>query len=118
MATLRERLNTLIEKTGLQQKEIANLLNIKVSTFNGYVNGIREPNIETLIRIARFFNVTVDYIVGNDDTNNTNENVYKRHLEHLDEGLNDFVSDPDNRVYLEIARDIMLKTGKSSIGGK
>ena len=118
MATLSERLNTLIEESGQQQKEIANLLNINVSTFNGYVNGIREPNVETLIRIARFFGATVDYIVGNTDGYSVPEKVYKTRIDHLDEGLNEFVCDPENKVYIEIARDIKLKMYKSKINVK
>lgn len=112
MATLGERLNILIESKGLQQKEIANLLDIKVSTFNGYVNGIREPNIETLKKIASFFDVTVDYLVGYSDNRIVPEKIYKPHIEHLDNSLNEFVNDPANKVYIEVARYIKEKLNK------
>jgi len=88
------------------------LKDIKIPTFNGYVNNIREPNIETLIKIADFFNVTVDFLIGH-NTLNDNEKIdiipVNSRIEHLDEGLNSFVNDPDNKIFIEMAREIKHK---------
>lgn len=46
------------------QKEIAKLLNVAESTYNGYELETSEPNIQTLIKLADFYNVTLDYLVG------------------------------------------------------
>ncbi len=107
-----ERLIYLLEVNSMRQKEAADRLDIKIPTFNGYVNNIREPNIETLIRIADFFNVTVDFLIGH-DTLNDNENIdiipVNPQIEHLDEGLNSFVNDLSNKIFIEIAREIKHK---------
>lgn len=58
------RLKTLRKTKGLTQKEIANRLGIARTTYAGYEQGEREPDYETLIKIADYFNVPVDYILG------------------------------------------------------
>lgn len=50
--------------TGLTQVEIAEKLKISRSTIGMYETGAREPDFETLERIADFFNVDIDYLLG------------------------------------------------------
>lgn len=47
----------------LQQKEVAKILKIPVSTYSGYENNHREPNTETLGRIAEALGVSVDWLI-------------------------------------------------------
>jgi len=49
---------------GLTQQELAKYLGISPVTISGYENGHREPTIEMLERIADYFDVTVDYLLG------------------------------------------------------
>jgi len=49
---------------GLTQQELAKHLGISPVTISGYENGHREPTIEMLERIADYFDVTVDYLLG------------------------------------------------------
>ncbi|MEA5135681.1 MAG: XRE family transcriptional regulator [Candidatus Fimivivens sp.] len=58
----------LIDKSGKMQKEIAADLGLSQPRFNYYVNGSREPDNETLIRIANYFHVSTDFLLGR--TNN------------------------------------------------
>ncbi|MBR2909812.1 MAG: helix-turn-helix transcriptional regulator [Clostridia bacterium] len=51
------------------QKEMASILNVAESTYNGYEKEINEPNIETLIKLADYYNVSLDYLVGREFTN-------------------------------------------------
>ena len=46
-------------------KETAKKLNIPYTTYVNYEKGTREPNSEMLILLAKFFGVTVDYLIGN-----------------------------------------------------
>lgn len=50
----------------LQQKSIADALGIPRSTYSGYESGKREPNFETLKRIALFLGVSTDELLGLD----------------------------------------------------
>lgn len=49
---------------GLTQQELAEHLGISPVTISGYELGRREPSIEMLERIADYFDVTVDYLLG------------------------------------------------------
>ena len=55
------------EKIGLSQKELAQLLNIKPTTFNGYETGAHDPKSEILIKIAMACDTSVDYLLGLED---------------------------------------------------
>lgn len=101
--TLGERLRDLIKERGLDHKEVAKILEIKRTTFSGYVRNFREPNIKTLKALANYFNVTVDYLIGNSNERNPN-------YDHLTEELNIFVRNPENVMYIEVAKDIKTKT--------
>ncbi|NMA95557.1 MAG: helix-turn-helix transcriptional regulator [Clostridiales bacterium] len=62
------RLRQLRERRGLLQKDIAKLLGISTSAYGYYEQGKRDPNTESLIELAKFFNVSVDYLLGHADT--------------------------------------------------
>jgi len=61
---LGERLALLRRKENISQKELGDKLNISHYTISSYEKGRSEPNDEIKIRIARYFNVTLDYLVG------------------------------------------------------
>ncbi|MCL5058337.1 MAG: helix-turn-helix transcriptional regulator [Actinobacteria bacterium] len=59
-----KRLKILREEKKLSQRELAKLMNMAPSTLAMYEVGKREPNYEMLNRIADFFSVTTDYLLG------------------------------------------------------
>ena len=61
---LGERLAYLRRKESISQKELGEKLNISHYTISSYEKGRSEPNDEIKVRIARYFNVTLDYLVG------------------------------------------------------
>lgn len=58
------RLRDLREDSDIKQREIAEFLHIKQNTYSQYENGERQPPISALIELARYYNVSVDYILG------------------------------------------------------
>lgn len=68
-----ERLKSLREKKEITQRELAKLINIASSTLAMYETGRRKPDFETLIKLADFFDVSTDYLLGR-----SNENDYKK----------------------------------------
>ena len=52
------------ERVGLSQKELAALLDIKPTTFNGYETGAHDPKSDILVKIAKQCNTSVDYLLG------------------------------------------------------
>lgn len=61
-----ERLRYLIDCAEIRLKDLAPRLNLAPSTLGNYVQGTREPDYRTLVRIADYFGVTVDYLLGHD----------------------------------------------------
>ena len=53
----------------LTQVEVAEKLGLAKMTYHNYETGRNEPNIKTLIKIADFYNITIDYLVGRDFAN-------------------------------------------------
>ena len=58
------RLKELLHDRGIAQKDFANGIDIAPSTAGNYVRGLREPDYETLKRIASFFHVSADFLLG------------------------------------------------------
>lgn len=61
---LAERLRELRVAAGLSQEQLAGVLLLHKSTISLYENGRREPDAETMQRIAQYFHVSVDYLLG------------------------------------------------------
>lgn len=64
MKKFNERLKELREDNNLTQKMLADKIQIDQRSVSFYEIGKYEPNLETLIKIAVFFNVTTDYLLG------------------------------------------------------
>lgn len=62
-----ERLKELRLKKGLTQKEIAEEFGIKQPNYQQWESGKRKPSSETLEKFANFFDVTMDYLSGNEE---------------------------------------------------
>lgn len=58
------RLENLLEERNLSQKQLSTELHIAPSTLNGYLRREREPDFTTLIKLAMYFNVSTDYLLG------------------------------------------------------
>lgn len=57
---------SLRKRKGLSQSEIGKHIGgLSKSVISNYENGINYPDYETLIRIAKYFRVTTDYLLGN-----------------------------------------------------
>ena len=68
MATYSERLVELRTEKGYSQKAAAVDLGISQALLSHYEKGIREFNLDFLCRIAEYYNVTTDYILGRTDS--------------------------------------------------
>ena len=58
---------------GITQREAAELLDCSVISYGKYEREEREPSIDMLKKMARLFNVNVDYLIGNIDELDRNE---------------------------------------------
>jgi transcriptional regulator with XRE-family HTH domain len=60
----RERLQYLRERKRISRKVLSELCGLNSDAIRRYELGLREPTLHSLIAIADFFEVTVDYLVG------------------------------------------------------
>ena len=58
------RLRDLREDNDYTQEQIAKYLNVKQNTYSQYENGQRQIPIDSLIRLAKLYKTSVDYILG------------------------------------------------------
>lgn len=70
-----ERLKELRKQAHLTQVELAGKLGIVQSSFADWERGKKKPTQENLVKIAQILNVSVDYLVGNSDEENTNKEL-------------------------------------------
>jgi len=63
-----ERIRNLRIDKDLTQEAIAKMLNIKQNTYSQYELGIIKYPIDVLIKLAKFYNTSVDYLL--EQTNN------------------------------------------------
>lgn len=59
-----DRLSELRKDRGLTQDQMAKELNMKPRTYGSYERNESEANDETKIKIARYFNISLDYLMG------------------------------------------------------
>ena len=64
------RLKEIRKERGISQLKLAMELNTNQNTISRYETGNREPGINELIRIADYFNVSVDYLLGRTENPN------------------------------------------------
>lgn len=59
-----ETLKALRLERGILQKELAQTLHLSIGTLSNYENGVHQPDLTTLCRLADFYQVSVDYLLG------------------------------------------------------
>ena len=82
-----ERLKSMRLEAKLTQKELAEKLKIGQNTYSYWEKGIRKPVGENLNKLANFFNVSTDYLLGN-----SNIKDQKQFDEDLEKYLDTFKS--------------------------
>ena len=112
----------LREERKLSQKDIAEYLGITRQAVNSYECGRREPDYNTLVSLADFFGVTVDFLLGrtltknainfnNNDAADDDEKCVQNILKYnklcdMDCKLLRWIQDENNIQYIKFARDI------------
>ena len=91
MATLGERLKLLRSKYNLSQKMLAQNINIAQNTLSMYESDQRSPNDTIKKRIADFFGVSLDYLMGTSDV--MNPSISPKNLVQLKEIIYEHLDD-------------------------
>lgn len=79
-----ERLKELREKYDLSQSELGKTLNVTPQSISNYETGKRMPEISELIKLADYFGVSIDYLVGRTAIiTEENEKIYYSVIESI-----------------------------------
>lgn len=61
-----ERLRSLRKEKGLTQSELGELIGVKKSVICLYERELRNPTLESIVKLCEIFNVDADYLIGSD----------------------------------------------------
>jgi transcriptional regulator, cro/CI family len=64
MKLISERLKFLRKEKNLTQTELGEKVGIKRNTYSDWENGKTEPSFDNLVKLADFFNVSLDWLFG------------------------------------------------------
>lgn len=104
------RVKELREKSGLSMDQLAKQLGVTKSRVNMWENNGTVPRMNVLVELAKFFNVTTDYLLGNDDASNLSLNnarlsTLQRNLGKLSEADLEKAEGMLKAVFMEIFND-------------
>jgi transcriptional regulator with XRE-family HTH domain len=94
-------LNQLREQNHLSQKDISNYLGITRQAVASYELAKREPDYEVLQKLADYFGVSVDYLLGRANCRDLNAVTVARNIDLI----------KGDRTYKELSQDISDKLG-------
>ncbi len=81
MSQFSKNLRSLRKEANMRQQDLADKLGVAQTTIASYEQGQRFPNHETLIEMADFFNVSIDFLLGREDNNTFDLSKVKKDLE-------------------------------------
>lgn len=61
-----EKIQKLRKEQGLSQEALSEILNVSRQTISKYENGTSEPDFEKLLMLSKYFNVSIDELLGNE----------------------------------------------------
>ena len=70
-----ENLKKLRNQKGVSQQKLADTIEVSQQSINKYENHKIEPDIQTLIKLADYFETSVDYLIGHTDIDHVMEAV-------------------------------------------
>lgn len=106
-----KNLSNLLEEEGITQRELAEKIGVTEVTISRYLSGERNPRIEIVSKIANFFNVTTDYLLGlSDEKENSSTETEDKRLIAFRQGY-DELEDADKDILLATL-DALVKARK------
>lgn len=107
-----KRLIRLRERKGFTQQQLADAIGITRQSLSLYEKAERTINIELLAKIADFFNVSTDYLMGRTDVASMNEDIQTacKVTGLSEEAIKAIKNIHDNDPYRILKRDIMYSS--------
>ncbi len=101
---LGERIKSLRLEKDITQDKFSEIFQISKSNVSKYENDIIEPNNELLLKIASYFNVSLDYLLGNSDIRNpykpASTELNKKDIKEIDKYMEKVEKDLTNEAMM------------------
>jgi len=104
--SLSNNLRILRNNLGLTQEQVSKDLKINRATYAHYETGRREPDVEMLKLLAKYYNVTIDVLLDIDISTNNTESVLGIRLKELRKNYN--MTQEDLAKYLGVGRPTIV----------
>ena len=111
MATFNQRMKELRAEENITLEELAKALSTTKSTLSRYENNLRTPNADFINQLAKYFNVSVDYLLGNSNDKNIDESK----ISEIDKELIDDITSLDDDLKKEAEKYIELLKIKQNL---
>ncbi len=117
------RLKFLREEKGLLQKDIADFLQVSQKAVSFYETEQRDMSPETIIKLAEYFNVTTDFLLGKSDIRNPEElrkdDEFDPSLIRIGLSTNDYNPPTENQIkQIEEFAKLVLENNKKKKNNK
>ncbi|WP_434642683.1 helix-turn-helix domain-containing protein [Thermoanaerobacterium thermosaccharolyticum] len=114
MDTFKDRLKQLRNEKNLTQEELAKYIGTTRATLASWETGRREPDMETLRKLSDYFNVTLDWLMGNTDIRNQADEITQAVEDdpELAEFWNDLKQREDLKLLFKQTRNLSPKAIK------
>lgn len=113
---LGDKLRELRKKNHVTQAKLANYLNLDASSVAKYESGKVTPSPDVLLKIAQYFGVSVDYLLGKDsDSNRSQEDAELEKFQFALFGTHEEITDEimeDVKAYARFKLEQWKKQGK------
>ncbi|MEQ8908162.1 MAG: helix-turn-helix transcriptional regulator [Vicingaceae bacterium] len=106
MLNIGERITQLRKRSNLSQEELAKRAEVSRTIIGNYERNANTPSIEVLIKLARVFNVSVDYLIGEGQLSALDKDLLKR-IEDIEE------LDPETKQHLFFLIDNVIQNAKT-----
>ena len=98
-----DRLIELRKEDRKTQEEMANIINVKRSTYSAYERGQILPPYDKIESIAKYFNVSVDYLMGNTNNKNHDTSSDSTAIHDVNQALSELLSElKDKKTPLKV----------------
>lgn len=102
--SLGKRIKFLREEKDVRQEDIGNILNVSKSAVSQWENDLRTPDMDVVIKLSDFFNVSTDYLLGQTDIKNTDDGVQHVNDDEALEYLDELHKRPEMKVLFDVSR--------------
>lgn len=106
---MENHLKLLRKERGLLQKDVAEHLNIAISTYSYWENGKFEPDQESLSKLADFFGVSADYLLGREEKNLPIDRPYSELAENFIREYSELFSDEGFQNYARLYKVMTVR---------